>query len=169
MLLGRCTLATLVLLLLLAPLAVRAEGGDAAVVGEGRRVSIEYTVTLEDGTTALTNVAGEPLVFEQGSQQILPALEKALEGLEPGATKTVTLAPEKAYGPVDPDLFQTVPLENVPEEARKEGAQLSATDPEGNSRVLRVREIRENEVILDLNHPLAGKTLRFDVRVLKVE
>ena len=85
--------------------AVWAEQAEAIVVEEGRTVSIEYTLVLEDGTTADSNVGKDPLVYRQGGSQILPALEQALLGLEVDDTKEVTLPPEKGYGVVDPDAF----------------------------------------------------------------
>jgi len=139
------------------------------VIEDGKTVSLEYTLKLEDGTQADGNVGGEPLVYEQGAQQILPALEQAIAGMEESQTKEVTLEAEQAFGDVNPDLRQEVESEVVPEEARREGAQLVSEDPSGNRRLIRVHEVRDDKVVLDLNHPLAGQKLHFDVKVLKVE
>ncbi len=139
-------------------------------VMDGKRVSIEYTLTLPDKTQVDTNVGKEPLTYTQGGQKILPAaLQKALMGLKVGETKRVTLSPEEGYGPVDPKAFQEVNKDMIPEEAHKVDAQLTARDPSGRTRPVRVHELKENTVVLDLNHPLAGKTLIFDVKVLNVE
>lgn len=143
--------------------------GEPATVSEGRTVSIEYTLTLEDGTEAQSNVGGEPLTFEHGKQQILPALEEELEGMEVDDTVTVTLPPEKGYGERNPDAFQPMEASQIPEEARKEGAMLVMQTPQGQQRPVRVHEVKEEEVVLDLNHPLAGKTLTFDVKVVDIE
>lgn len=139
------------------------------MIEDGRTVSIEYTLTLEDGTRADSNVGEEPLRFEQGRQQILPALERELEGMEVGEQKEVTLPPEQAYGPVNPDAFQEVEADRVPEEARHEGARLVAQDPTGKQHLIRVHERKGESLVLDLNHPLAGETLRFDVKILGVD
>lgn len=139
------------------------------MIEDGKTVSLEYTLKLEDGTQADGNVGGEPLVYEQGAQQILPALEQAIAGMEESQTKEVTLEAEQAFGDVNPDLRQEVESEVVPEEARREGAQLVSEDPSGNRRLIRVHEVRDDKVVLDLNHPLAGQKLHFDVKVLKVE
>lgn len=138
-------------------------------VGEGRTVSIEYTLTLGDGSEAGSNVDGKPLTFEHGKHQILPALEEELEGMEVDDATTVTLPPQKGYGEHDPEALQAVPASRIPEEARSEGAVLMMQGPEGQQRPVRVHELKEEEVVLDLNHPLAGKTLTFDVKVVDIE
>jgi len=161
--------ATLFLCLALPFTAASAEEVKPAAVADGRKVSVEYTLTLEDGTTADTNVGGEPLVFEQGAHQILPALEEALDGMKVSESRKVTLPPEKGYGAVVPELVQEVDLQLVPEEGRFAGAQLAAQDEDGNQRFAVVREVREGTVLVDLNHPLAGRTLVFDVKVLSIE
>ena len=158
------SLATLAL-----PLA-SAWGADAkpAVVADGRQVSIEYTLSFDDGTKPQTNGA-EPIAFRQGAQEILPALEAALAGMKVGESRKVTLDPSKGYGEPDPHLIQEVDVEQIPEGARVPGAELTAEDQEGHQRFVRVQEVRADKIVVDLNHPLAGKTLHFDVKVVKVE
>jgi FKBP-type peptidyl-prolyl cis-trans isomerase SlyD len=149
---------------------VRAEEkGDLPMVENGKQVSIEYTLRLDDGSTADSNVGEDALIFEQGAHQILPALESALAGLKVGESKQVTLTAEDGYGQVDPEAFQSVPTENIPEDAREVGAMLVAQDGAGNKRPVRVHEVGTEAVIIDLNHPLAGQNLNFDVRVLEVK
>ena len=149
--------------------AARAEEAKSSSVAQGRQVSVEYTLTLDDGTKADTNVGGEPLVFEQGAHQILPALEEALDGMKVSESRKVTLPPDKGYGAVIPELVQEVDLQMVPEEARKPGAELAAEDENGNRHFARVREVRETKILVDMNHPLAGKTLTFDVKILAID
>jgi FKBP-type peptidyl-prolyl cis-trans isomerase 2 len=166
----RNRVAGLLVLCLALPLAAKgAEDPKSASVAKGRKVSVEYTLKLEDGSTADTNVGGDPLVFEQGAQQILPALEEALDGMKVSESRKITIPPEKAYGVVMPDLVQEVSLEMIPEEARHPGAQLAAEDENGNRHFARVREVRETNVLVDMNHPLAGQTLVFDVKVLSID
>lgn len=152
----------------LTPLAARAEEGADAVVADGSHVSIEYTLSLEDGSVAGTNVGKEPLAFEQGKHEILPALEKALAGLHVGDSKQVTLTPEDGYGPVDPTLFQEVDAERIPEGARVAGAELAAQTEDGRQRLVRVHEVKGDKIVVDMNHPLAGKTLHFDVKIVAI-
>jgi FKBP-type peptidyl-prolyl cis-trans isomerase 2 len=139
------------------------------MVEDGKTISIEYTLKLDDGTTVDTNVGGDPLEFEQGASQILPALESALAGLAVDDTKQVTLSPEDGYGAVDPGAFRTVELDAVPEDAREVGTLLIAQDQDGNRRAVRVHEVSEESIVVDMNHPLAGQTLNFDVRILGVK
>ena len=139
------------------------------MIEEGSTVSIEYTLTLDDGDTADTNVGGEALVYNQGQQEILPALEEALIGLEVGDTKKVVLTAEEGYGLVDPDGFQDVEPDLVPEDARTEGIMLVASDPEGNQQPIRVHEVGEDKIVLDFNHPLAGQALNFDIKIIGIE
>ena len=135
---------------------------------DGRKVKIEYTLTLDDGKVVDTNVNGQPLEYVQGSQQILPALEQALEGVGVNEVKKVTLPPEKAYGVIDPEARQTIPLEKIPEDSREVGARLVAQDSSGRKHQLRIHEIKGGEAVLDLNHPLAGQTLHFEVKVVGI-
>lgn len=148
---------------------VAAEEGGPKVVKDGATVGIEYTLKLDDGSVADTSEGGEPLVYEQGSGQILPALEENLAGLAVGEEKHVTLPPEQGYGPVREELYQAVPIEQVPEDAREVGTPLMARDAQGHERPLRVHEVRDDEIVLDLNHPLAGQTLVFDVKVVSID
>lgn len=139
------------------------------MIKEGSTVSIEYTLTLDDGATADSNVGGEPLVYNQGEQEILPALEEALVGLAEGDSKQVKLTAEQGYGLVDPEGFQEVTPDMVPEDARTVGTMLIASDPEGNRQPIRVHEVGADKIVLDFNHPLAGQALTFDIRILAVE
>ncbi len=165
----RTFLASLTLLALLVGSPLAEESEDEKVVKSGKQVSIQYTLKLDDGTTADTNVGGEPLSYQAGAEEILPALDQALVGMKVEESKTVTLPPEQGYGPVDPAKFETVELSAIPEIARKPGAQLVAQDPNGNQLPVRVHEVSESIIVLDLNHPLAGKNLNFEVKILGVE
>jgi FKBP-type peptidyl-prolyl cis-trans isomerase 2 len=139
------------------------------VIEHGRLVSIEFTLTRDDGSTADTNVGGEPLFYTHGEGEILEALEEALAGLGVGDEKRVRIPAEQGYGPVDPDAFNQLDLDAIPEEARHVGAMLMAEDPEGNQRPVRVHEVRADGVVLDFNHPLAGETLNFAVRIVAID
>jgi len=137
-------------------------------IADGNDVGIEYTLRLDDGTVADSNVDGEPLVYTQGNGQIIPALEQALEGLSVGDSTTVSIAADDAYGSVNPAAFQNVPIENVPEELRREGAAVVASMQDGSQRQVRVYEVHPQHVVIDFNHPLAGRDLTFDVKILSV-
>lgn len=138
------------------------------MIEKGNKISLEYTVFLEDGTQIDTNVGEEPLVFVLGMNQVFPALEGALLGLKIGDTKKIILHPEDAYGPIVKEAFREVDVESVPPQFRFVGAVLGVQDPAGGVFPIRVHEIKEEKVILDFNHPLAGRTLQFDVKVVDV-
>jgi FKBP-type peptidyl-prolyl cis-trans isomerase 2 len=133
----------------------------------GQKVSLEYTVFLEDGTQIDSNVGEDPLEVVLGSHQVFPALEKALFQLSAGETKQVVLKAEEAYGPVVPDAFREVDLETVPQQFRFEGAVLGVQDPNGGVFPIRVHAIKDSKAVLDFNHPLAGRSLRFDLKVIR--
>jgi FKBP-type peptidyl-prolyl cis-trans isomerase 2 len=137
-------------------------------VSEGKHVSIEYTLSLPDATKVDSNVGGKPLTYTQGGQEILAALQAGLLGLKVGDAKQVTLSADEGYGPVDPKAFMEVDTERVPEGARTAGATLQAQDRQGRTYPIRVHELKEKTIVLDFNHPLAGKTLIFDVKILDV-
>ena len=139
------------------------------MIEAGSTDSIEYTLTLDDGTVADSNVGGDPLTYSHGKGEILPALEQKLEGMATDETQSVHLSPEEGYGQVNPELFREVPEASVPEEARVVGQVLYGEGPDGKRFQVRVHELREESVVLDLNHPLAGQGLNFDVRIVSVE
>jgi FKBP-type peptidyl-prolyl cis-trans isomerase SlyD len=143
--------------------------GSTDVAANGKQVSLEYTLTLEDKSKIDSNVGKDPLVFTIGSHEVIPGLEKQLVGMKVGESKHIEVAPEEGYGPVDPQRKQEVEKTKIPEEARKVGAKLTGQTPDGRMVFAQVTEVKDNTVILDLNHPLAGKKLFFDVKMLKVE
>ncbi len=157
-----------------AALALAAAAGCGGAIGDkpiapGSKVSLEFQMSLEDGTVVDSNLGKEPLHFEVGAGAVLPGLELALQGLRAGEEKRVVLYPEQAYGMPHPDAFESVPLERIPADHRTPDAVVEGEGPGGERRRFRVHEVREDAVVLDTNHPLAGKTLTFDVKVLSVD
>lgn len=124
-----------------------------------------YTLTV-DGEVLQSNTGDDPLVYTQGGGQILPALEAELAGMSAGDQKSVNLDAANGYGEVDGAAFQEVPLDQIPEQAREVGTMLRA---EGHAGPIRVAEIKEETVVLDFNHPLAGKALTFDITIVSVQ
>jgi FKBP-type peptidyl-prolyl cis-trans isomerase SlyD len=153
---------------------VHAYGDDAKkpavpmTVSSGEKVSIEYTLTLDNKEVVDTNVGKEPLRFEQGSHQIIRGLEAAIEGMKVGESRKVTIKPEDAYGPVVKEAVIEVNKEKLPPDAFKVGAQVKAHGPD-RTLVGLVTEIKGDKATVDFNHPMAGKTLFFDVKVLAIE
>jgi FKBP-type peptidyl-prolyl cis-trans isomerase SlyD len=137
------------------------------MIKKGSTVKIHYTLSV-DGVILDTSAEGDPLVYVQGSGQIIPGLEFELEGLKAGDKKEVTVAPEKGYGSVDPNAFQKVPrgaFENAKD--LKVGDMVSGQMGEQVFNAV-VSDLSLEEITLDFNHPLAGKTLRFAVEVVEV-
>jgi FKBP-type peptidyl-prolyl cis-trans isomerase SlyD len=159
---------TLVILLSTGAFAAE-KGKDNNVVKNGTVVSLQYTLSGEDGKTIESNKGKDPLKYTHGNNQIVPGLEKELAGMRMGEEKRVKVTPEEGYGPVDPRGFQEFPKDKIPAEGLKVGAMLTATGPQGQQVPVRVHEIKEQTVVLDLNHPMAGKTLVFDVKVLDIQ
>ena len=141
----------------------------AAEVQNGSTVKMEYTLTDKDGKLLDTNKGQEPLTYTHGEGQIIRGLEKALTGLHVGDQKHVVIPPEEAYGPVKPDAIIEIPKERIPPESQKVGAHLMARNQDGPPIPILVKEVKEKTVVLDANHPLAGKTLTFDVKIIGVD
>ena len=137
-------------------------------IQKGSKVEIEYTLTDDEGKVLDSNKGRKPLAYTQGERQIVPGLEKALDGMHVGEQKKVTVPPADGYGEVDPQAITEVPKETVPPDALKVGTELVARNQNGATRLVRVKEIKEKTVVIDMNHPLAGKTLYFDVKVLGI-
>jgi FKBP-type peptidyl-prolyl cis-trans isomerase SlyD len=132
-------------------------------------VAIDYTLTLESGQEIDKSPEGQPLGFITGTGQIIPGLEKALAGMAQGDTAKVVVEPEDAYGPVQDNLFQDIPKDQFPGDVDiKPGMAFEAQGPQGPF-MITVSKINDNETItVDLNHPMAGKQLHFDVKVIEV-
>jgi FKBP-type peptidyl-prolyl cis-trans isomerase SlyD len=139
------------------------------VVTEGDVVSVEYSIRLDDDRIIETTVGESPLIYTHGQNEILQGLEAGLDGMELGMTKMLTIQPEDAYGEIHPEGFFEVQRSRVPEEAQRIGIKLEATAPDGRTVFPYVAEIKPEVIVLDLNHPLAGQTLRFEVRVVDIQ
>ncbi len=144
-------------------------GGAQETVAGGKRVSLEYTVTFADKTVFDSNVGKEPLVYIHGSEKRVPFFSKHLTGLKVEETKQFAMPPEDVYGPDDPERIIEVPKDTIPEDRRKVGEKLEGRSPAGRPLYAEVLEIKAETVVIDTNHPLAGETLFFDVKILKVE
>ena len=131
-----------------------------------RQVIFEFTVFDETGEQLGTNVDGRPNAFDPGGGDVLPALEQELVEMEENECRSIVLRPEDAYGPVRQEAFREFPCESIPEQARQVGRKVVGRAPDGSEDLFDVVEIRGDRVVLDMNHPMAGRTLRFEVKVL---
>jgi FKBP-type peptidyl-prolyl cis-trans isomerase SlyD len=137
---------------------------ESQMIDDNKQVSFTYALSVE-GEVIENNTGQEPFVYIQGTGQILPALEAELAGLKAGDEKSVSLEAVNAYGEVNQEAFQEVPADQIPGDARVVGSMLQS---QGHNGPIRVAEVKEEVVILDFNHPLAGKDLTFDVTILAV-
>lgn len=138
------------------------------VVGKGRTVSIEYTLKLKDGLVVASTDGQRPVTFIQGAGKVVPGLERELTGMKVGDSKDVVVPPRLGYGQVKPEEIVEVAKSTVPKAAHKVGAALQGQHPSGKLVRSRVVAVGEETVTLDFNHPMAGKTLHFVVKVVGI-
>ncbi|MBN8226805.1 peptidylprolyl isomerase [Corallococcus macrosporus] len=137
-------------------------------IANGKVVALEYRLHLGDGQVIDQSAPGQPLAYLHGHGQIVPGLEGALGGLGVGESKQVVVAPDQGYGNHNPEGVRTVPRSMLPPGfAPQVGQTLMAQTEDGNI-PLRIQTVNPDSVVVDLNHPLAGKTLHFDVTVREV-
>lgn len=139
------------------------------MIPRGSVVHFEYTVSDENGEVIQSNKGKEPVVYTHGRHEIIAGLEKGLSDMEVNQEKTIHVSPAEAYGEVDPKGFKEVAKSDLPMSDPEVGAPLSARGPRGEEVLIQVREVKSQTVVLDFNHPLAGKNLRFDVKLLGIE
>ena len=138
-------------------------------ISNGSVVSIDYILRGDDGEVIDTSEGDEPLLYLQGVGQIVPGLETALEGKAVGDALKVSVPPEEGYGPWSADQVLQVERGRLPDDAEPAvGMELSGAGPHGEPIHLRVTGVEGETVTLDANHPLAGKTLHFEVTVRAV-
>lgn len=142
--------------------------GQRLYVDDGMVVRMDYTLCLEDGEEVDSSRSRGPLEFLHGVGQIIPGLEAALYGMRLGEEKQVTVEPIDGYGELNADEFQLVPRASFPDDMTlTRGMRLRMRDADsGEVFDVMVDEVREDGVMLDFNHPLAGETLIFDVKIV---
>ncbi len=129
-------------------------------------VSIHYRLTNESGEELDSSAGQDPLSYLHGTNSLIPGLETALTGQAAGDKLQVTVQPADAYGDVNPELVQTVPISafDTPENV-KAGVQFQAQGPDGQVQLITVQEVTDDGVTINANHPLAGQVLHFDVTI----
>ena len=138
-------------------------------IAEKTYVTIDYTLTLESGQEIDKSPEGQPLGFITGTGQIIPGLEKALMGKVAGDSDKLVIEPEDAYGPVKDNLFQEIPKDQFPSDVEiKPGMAFEAQGPNGPFMITVANVNDKDTITVDLNHPMAGKQLHFDVNVVEV-
>ena len=142
--------------------------GTGPAIQAGTKVHFQYRM-LTDGQVQMDTHSRGPSTYVQGAGQMFPALEKALEGMKPGEKKTITLKAEDAFGPRDESAIQNVPKSSFPQPDSLQVGQVLGGMDQGRRVSATIKEIKPDEVILDLNHPLAGKSVTFEVEIVSTE
>lgn len=136
---------------------------------KGAKVKVHYTGKLDDGTVFGSSANSNPVEFAVGEHKVISGFEEAVEGMRQGEKKTFKIPPEKAYGPRNEGALFKMPRNKVPAEISPQvGQQLSINKDGGGSVSVRVAQITDQELVLDANHPLAGKNLTFDIELIEV-
>jgi len=135
----------------------------------GNTVKVHYTGTLEDGGTFDSSEGRDPFEFTLGKNMVIPGFENAVLGMQTGNETTITLTPDEAYGNPVPEMVTTVSRDQLPADlAPEKGMMLQASSPDGSVMQVQVTGVSADEITVDANHPLAGKTLTFQIRLLEI-
>ena len=142
---------------------------EEMTIHNGSKVAFEYTLTV-DGKVFDSSIDRGPLEYTQGDGKLIPGLTGKLEGMKAGEEKTVEVAPQDGYGMPDPAAIKTVPLSTFPVGMDiKPGMMLQGQNSLGQTIPAKVVEVKKDSIVVDLNHPLAGKTLTFKVKIVSVK
>ena len=132
-------------------------------------VKVHYTGKLEDGTVFDTSINRDPLQFTIDEGRMIPGFEQAVEGMNPGESKTTKVPADQAYGPHHKEMVLVVDRSQLPVDLKPEvGQQLQILQADGQTIVVTVTDASESSVTLDTNHPLAGKDLTFDIQLIEI-
>lgn len=135
----------------------------------GDKVKVHYTGTLKDGSVFDSSKDREPLEFTLGAGNMIPGFEKAVIGMKVGDVNKAEIESEEAYGPRRDDRMIEVPKSQVPENIKPEkGMQLALQQPNGQPLPVIVADVKEESILLDANHPLAGKDLVFEIELVEI-
>jgi FKBP-type peptidyl-prolyl cis-trans isomerase 2 len=140
-----------------------------STIKEGDTVSVHYTGTLTTGEVFDSSKNREPLTFTLGQGQLIAGFEKAVIGLSEGDSTTAKIPAKEAYGEVNPEMIVDVPKNQLPTEIEaRVGLQLQLNQPNGQAIPVQITEVKEETITIDANHPLAGKDLNFDIKVIEI-
>lgn len=135
----------------------------------GSKVKVNYTGTFDDGEVFDASADGQPLEFEVGAGQVIPGFDQAVVGMTVGDAKQVRLPEEEAYGPYNPEMVFEAEHSQFEEGMNPEvGQQFQTQMQDGTPMLLTVKDVSEEKVVLDANHPMAGKTLNFAIELVEI-
>jgi len=139
-------------------------------VEENDKVALHYTGTLINGETFDSSEGRDPLSFEVGSGQVIPGFDNAVRGMKVDESKKFTVPSAEAYGEPNEELVYEVPLASIPAELKPhEGQRLVSNLEDGRQIPVTVTKVAEDTITLDANHPLAGKDLTFDIKIVSID
>ncbi len=135
----------------------------------GDTVKVHYTGTLDDGTTFDSSADREPLAFTLGDKQMIPGFENAVLGMAVDESKTFKIPSDEAYGPHHDERVIEVDRSQVPADMKIEvGQQLEMASQDGQKVIVIVKELTDEKIIMDANHPLAGQDLNFEIKLVQI-
>jgi peptidylprolyl isomerase len=135
----------------------------------GDKVRVHYTGKLDDGSVFDSSEGGTPLEFTLGHGQVIPGFDQGVVGMEPGQSRTLNIPVDQAYGPQQADrMFEIERAELPPNLALQVGMRLQGNQPGGRAVEVTVVEFDDTRVKMDANHPLAGKDLTFDIKLVEI-
>jgi FKBP-type peptidyl-prolyl cis-trans isomerase 2 len=138
-------------------------------VKKGDTIQVEYTGTLDDGTVFDATEGKEPLEFEVGAGQVIPGFDSAVLGMDLNEEKEFRIEKEDAYGDVNPSLLKKIPKKSLPQgKEPKAGMALILKTPDGQQVPVKIADVSETDITLDLNHPLAGQALTFKIKLVGI-
>ena len=160
----------IVVLALLTAFAVIMACSSKKVAEVGDTVKVHYVGKLDDGTIFDSSEGQEPLEFKLGDSMVIPGFEHALIGMSEGDSTTVTIPPDSAYGPYRDEMIGVVPRDKIQAAGDVQvGQELQLPGPNGQVFYAKVLEVTPDSVKLDANHPLAGQTLNFNIKLVSIE
>lgn len=140
-----------------------------STVKKGDKVKVHYTGKLTDGTVFDSSLQREPIEFEVGAGQMITGFDKAVDGMKIGDKKVADIPSSEAYGEKRDDMMVPVPMDKLPEDIKPElGMQLSMQQPDGQALPVVIAEVNDDHIVLDANHPLAGKDLTFEIELVEI-
>lgn len=138
------------------------------IVQSDSLVTLHYRIALENGQPLISTFDGTPATLQLGAGELLPNLERVLAGIEEGKQMQFTLAPDEAFGEHKSELVERVQRRHMAEENIEAMSIMEFTAPDGSRYSGLVREVDEQSALIDFNHPLAGKTIQFEVKIIGI-
>lgn len=136
---------------------------------EGKKVKVHYTGKLDDGTIFDSSEGKEPISFEVGKHQVIPGFEKAVVGMALNEEKEILIKKDEAYGSYKKELVQEIPKTNFPSNiTASKGMVVQLKNEQGQTILAKITDVSDSSITFDFNHPLAGKELHFEIRLVEV-